>query len=221
MATALDLIDGRLDDALRMEAINGYLSIGDSSRAFRYARAPGAPFLPTFKGRNVMSEERNPVVNLDALDLVTQENGERFEAAMAQIGPRTGARKLGARLCVVPPGKAAWPYHAHVVNEEMIVVLAGKGTLRLGDRERPLRAGDVVALLPGGVESAHQIVNCSTGPLRYLCVSTMEQPDIGIYPDSGKFFVLAGSPPGGDKDKRSFSHIGRMADAVGYWDGEG
>jgi hypothetical protein len=60
-----------------------------------------------------------------------------------------------------------------------------------------------------------------TGPLRYLCVSTMEQPDIGIYPDSGKFFVLAGSPPGGDKDKRSFTHIGRLADAVDYWDGEG
>lgn len=168
-----------------------------------------------------MSENGKPIVNLDALDWVVQKHGERFEAAMAQIGPRIGARKLGARLCVVPPGKAAWPYHAHVVNEEMIFVLAGQGVLRLGERQLPLRPGDVVALPPGGVETAHQIVNSSSEPLRYLCVSTMEAPDIGLYPDSGKFFVLAGSPPGGDKDQRSFSHIGRLADSVGYWDGEG
>ena len=161
------------------------------------------------------------VINLADLELETQKHGERFEAAMAQIGPRTGARKLGARLCVVPPGKSAWPYHAHVVNEELIVVLDGCGTLRLGDRRLPLRAGDVAALPPGGPEAAHEVINSSAAPLRYLCVSTMEEPDIGLYPDSGKFYVLAGAPPGGDRSRRTFAHVGRLADAVDYWDGEG
>jgi uncharacterized cupin superfamily protein len=168
-----------------------------------------------------MSDTPNPIVNLGELDLATQRHGTRFEVASAQLGPRTGMRKLGARLCVVAPGKTAWPCHAHLVNEEMVIVLAGAGSLRLGARVLPLRAGDVAALPPGGIESAHQIINSASVPLRYLCVSTMEEPDVGLYPDSGKFFVFAGSAPGGDKDKRSFAHVGRIADAVDYWEGEG
>ena len=63
-------------------------------------------------------------------------------------------------------------------------------------------------------------INRSTQPLSYWCISTMEQPDIGLYPDSGKFFVMAGTAPGGDKTLRTFSHIGRCTDAVDYWEGE-
>ncbi len=162
------------------------------------------------------------IVNIAELEraLQPQRHGERFAAEMAQVGPRTGARKLGCRLTVVPPGKSAWPFHAHVVNEEMIIVIEGEGILRLADGEQRLRAGDVVALPPGGMEAAHEIINRSTQPLKYWCVSTMEQPDIGLYPDSGKFFVMAGAAPGGDKTLRTFSHIGRCADAVDYWEGE-
>jgi len=163
-----------------------------------------------------------PIVNIAELEyaLQPQRHGERFAAEMAQVGPRTGARKLGCRLTVVPPGKSAWPFHAHVVNEEMIFVIEGEGVLRLAEGEYPLRAGDVAALPPGGMEVAHEIINRSRQPLKYWCVSTMEEPDIGLYPDSGKFFVMAGAAPGGDKAQRIFSHIGRCADAVDYWEGE-
>jgi len=37
---------------------------------------------------------------------------------MAAIANLIGAKKLGYRMTVVPPGKKAWPYHAHLVNEE-------------------------------------------------------------------------------------------------------
>ncbi len=163
-----------------------------------------------------------PIINIEELELELQpqRHGERFAADMAQVGPRTGARKLGCRLTVVPPGKSAWPFHAHLVNEEMVFVIEGEGVLRLAGGERPLRAGDVVALPPGGAEAAHEIVNRSAQPLKYWCVSTMEEPDIGLYPDSGKFFVMAGAAPGGNKALRTFSHVGRCADAVDYWEGE-
>ena len=163
-----------------------------------------------------------PVINIEELELELQpqHHGERFAADMAQAGPRTGARKLGCRLTVVPPGKSAWPFHAHLVNEEMVFVIEGEGVLRLAGGEQPLRAGDVVALPPGGAEAAHEIINRSTRPLKYWCVSTMEEPDIGLYPDSGKFFVLAGAAPGGDKTLRTFSHVGRCQDSVDYWEGE-
>lgn len=52
---------------------------------------------------------------------------------MALLGPLIGAKKLGCRLKVVPPGKTARPFHAHLANEVMIVVLEGGDTLRLAD----------------------------------------------------------------------------------------
>lgn len=100
------------------------------------------------------------------------------------------------------------------------MVLSGHGMLRFGNERYPLRAGDVVGLPSGDAECAHQIINEGIEELRYLAVSTMEEPDIGLYPDSGKFAVFAGTAPGGDKGKRSFSYVGRPESAVDYWDGE-
>ena len=54
-----------------------------------------------------------------------------------------------------------------------------------------------------GEEGSHQISNTSDEPLRYLCLSTMDEPDVLVYPDSGKIGVFAGSAPGGPKEKRT------------------
>jgi hypothetical protein len=48
----------------------------------------------------------------------------------------------------------------------------------------------------------------------------MVEPDVTVYPDSGKIGVYAGAPPGGDGD-RSVDGYWRRADDVSYWDGEG
>jgi uncharacterized cupin superfamily protein len=162
-----------------------------------------------------------PVVNLAEVPLAPHAHGDAFAARMGQIGPLVGARLLGCRLTVVPPGKRAWPYHCHHANEEMFVILEGTGTLRYGGALHPVRAGDVVACPPGGPETAHQIVNTGACDLRYLAISTMVEPEVAEYPDSGKFTVMAGSPPGGDAAKRRFAHTGRRGDALGYWEGEG
>lgn len=162
---------------------------------------------------------RKPILNIDQLPLEEWRHGERFEARMAQIGRLLGARKLGYRLVVLPPGKAAWPLHAHYVNEEMFFIIEGSGSLRLGEENWPLRAGDVVAA-PPGPETPHQIVNDSETDLRYLCVSTMEAPDIVAMPDSGKINVMAGSPPGGEKTARTLSICLPLDAAVDYWEGE-
>ncbi len=160
-----------------------------------------------------------PIINLDAVPLEDWRHGEHFAARLGSIGRRIGARKLGCRLVVLPPGKVAWPLHAHYVNEEMFLILEGTGSLRLGGQRHPLRAGDVIAI-PPGPDTPHQIVNDSAAELRYLCVSTMEEPDIVAMPDSGKIGILAGSPPGGDKQARTLTcYLPRDAE-VDYWDGE-
>ncbi|CAN0162574.1 unnamed protein product [Phaeothamnion confervicola] len=144
---------------------------------------------------------------------------EKFQAQVGDIGRRLGAQKLGYNLTVVPPGKRAWPFHNHRVNEEMFFVLEGEGEVRIGSESFPIKKGDVIAHPPGGPDTAHQIVNTSNVELKYLAVSTSVSPEICDYPDSGKFAVMTmeKSPDGRPKFWRSVS---REDKSLGYFDGE-
>jgi uncharacterized cupin superfamily protein len=135
-----------------------------------------------------------------------------------QLAAAAGGDRLGCSLYELPAGAKSWPFHYHTGNEEALYVLAGAGRLRLGDDSHPLRAGDYVAL-PTGEASGHRVVNDSDDPLRYLAVSTMNDPDVTVYPDSGKVGVFAGSPPGGDGGRIVHGYF-REDDAVSYWEGE-
>lgn len=166
----------------------------------------------------------HPILNLDEVELLDlaerarqrgSEMPARFGGRIGPIAPRIGARRLGYNLTVIDPGKAAFPKHSHRANEEMFFVIDGVGELRLGDAAHPVRAGEVIACPPGGPESAHQLFNTGDAPLKILAVSTMEYPDICEYPDSGKFLATTGMAPG------DFRTIGRAADGLDYWDGEG
>lgn len=159
-------------------------------------------------------------VSLQDLRFDESEHPPKYATRTAAVAKRLGARKLGYRVIELPPGKRGWPFHHHHVNEEMFVVLSGTGQFRRGGEAIQVVAGDVVAAPPGGPETAHQFVNDSDAPLRYLAVSTMEEPDVMGYPESGKFAVFVGAAPGGNKADRPFEHVGRIEDAVGYWDGE-
>ena len=169
-----------------------------------------------------------PVVNIADIELRPRPPGfaatgpaaERFEARMGMIAPLLGAQKLGYNLTAVPPGKSAFPFHNHWVNEEMVFVLQGTGTIRIGADKYPLRAGDLVALPPGGKEAAHEIVNTGAEELRYLAVSTRLSPEVGEYPDSGKFAVFAEGAAGPDGKPRLLRHIGREGQGLDYWEGE-
>ncbi|SEU36571.1 cupin domain-containing protein [Stigmatella erecta] len=90
----------------------------------------------------------------------------------------------------------------HLANEEAIYVLAGQGSLRLGEETLPLKAGDYVAL-PAGPGTAHQLFNEGPEPLRYLALSTMQAPDIVMYPDSRKVGVFGGAAPGETRPRAS------------------
>ncbi|WP_267640893.1 cupin domain-containing protein [Haloarchaeobius amylolyticus] len=136
-----------------------------------------------------------------------------------QLGAAADAEQLGASLYELPAGNRSWPYHYHTANEEAIYVLAGSGTLRAADGEHPLEAGDFVAL-PTGEDGAHRVVNTGEEPLRYLCVSTMQEPDVTVYPDSEKIGVFAGSPPGGESGERTVAGYYPSEAAVDYWEGE-
>jgi uncharacterized cupin superfamily protein len=157
----------------------------------------------------------------------TQELAWSLETAPDGSAPRerkklaaaAGGRELGASLYRMGPGAKPWPRHAHLANEEAIFVLAGEGELRVGERSIPLRTGDYVAL-PAGLASAHQIRNPSQAELVFLCVSTMREPDIIVYPDSQKVGLFAGAAPGGSPQQLTLRKFLALGGEVDFWQGE-
>jgi uncharacterized cupin superfamily protein len=172
---------------------------------------------------------KKPILNVAEVDFVprppdfapTGTAAECFEVRTAHIGQRLGAAKLGYNISAVPPGKAAYPFHSHRVNEEMFFVLQGAGELRIGEEAYAIRQGDIIACPPGGADTAHQIRNTGTEELRYLAVSTQISPEICEYPDSSKFGVYALLPPAEDGTPQYFYFMGRHDMALDYWEDEG
>lgn len=162
---------------------------------------------------------RHPrVVNLHELKMSSLSRGKRFGWSGAQVGAPAGGARIGCSVYEIPAGRRSYPYHYHFANEEAIFVLEGEGTLRLAGRRIRIRRGDYVAL-PVGEQGAHQVINTSKQPLRYLCISTMIEPDVAVYPDSGKIGIFAGSPAGRPPVKGGLREFLR-ARPVDYWDGE-
>lgn len=135
-----------------------------------------------------------------------------------QLAGAAGGEQLACSLYELPPGRRAWPYHYHTANEEALFVLDGRGSIRVSGETKPLEPGDYVAF-PADKRGAHRVVNDSDERLRYLIVSTMNEPDVTVYPDSEKFGVYVGGAPGNDED-RTLEGYYRIGDDVDYWAGE-
>ncbi|HTU77241.1 MAG TPA: cupin domain-containing protein [Solirubrobacteraceae bacterium] len=105
----------------------------------------------------------------------------------------------------VAPGASGCPFHCHGAEEELFVVLAGSGTLRLGDERHAVQAGHVVAR-PPATRIAHQFIASEDG-LTLLAWGTREPNDTVWYPDSKKVNL------------RGIGIIGRI-EPLDYWDGE-
>jgi uncharacterized cupin superfamily protein len=134
-----------------------------------------------------------------------------YRAGMARFGPSIGAVMLGGTVYELPPGQSNCPYHYEYGNEEWLIVLAGRLTLRHPEGEEELDPGDVVCF-PVGPEGAHKLSNRTDETVRVLLLSTKFEPAVAVYPDSDKIGVW----PGDMRDHL----IVRRGSAVGYWDRE-
>jgi uncharacterized cupin superfamily protein len=152
--------------------------------------------------------------NIYAPEFEAGERPEGFRARRARIGYELGTELIGASLWELPAGEAAYPYHFHYADEELVIVVSGRPTLRTPDGERDLNEGDAVRfeLGPAG---AHQILNRTDDTVTFLAISSHGRPDVVVYPDAGKVGVGERLPRGGGL--RAYF---RQDDAVGYWDGE-
>jgi uncharacterized cupin superfamily protein len=159
------------------------------------------------------------IKNLERFPYISSIINNNYQYEQKKIGNGLNLDKIGCRVIKVPNGKKAFPKHAHLVNEELFFILEGKGKCIIGKETFSVKRGDFIACRPG-MENVHQIYNDTDTDLIYLAISTMEDPDVCIYPDSNKFGVFVGSAPGGDKEKRSFSIVAKQDSGVDYWEGE-
>lgn len=143
------------------------------------------------------------------------DRGKQFGARAKPLGVHAGCARLGCTLYELPPGKRSFPFHYHLANEEAIYILDGEATLRLGDREISVGPGDYIAI-PAGPAHPHQLINRSSTSIHYLCMSTLQTPEVAVYPDSGKigFSTAPGGPAGGP-----FA-VQRLGTSLPYYDGE-
>jgi uncharacterized cupin superfamily protein len=104
-----------------------------------------------------------------------------------------------------PARKESAPPHCHSLEEEIFVILEGDGLVVLGQEERPVRAGHVIAR-PAGTGVAH-VFRAGEAGLTYLACGMRDPGDVCYYPRSRKI---------------AFRGVGVIAriESLDYWDGE-
>jgi len=135
-----------------------------------------------------------------------------FRAGMFRPGPQLGATETGASLYEVPPGEAVCPYHYEYGEDEWVLALSGRPSVRTPEGTEELAPLDLV-FFPKGPEGAHQVRNDSDEPARVVMWSTIVTPSATAYPDSDKVGVWTGY--------KSEDVMVRRSSAVEYFDGEG
>jgi uncharacterized cupin superfamily protein len=148
-------------------------------------------------------------LNGDEWDRTEDRPGWRSKDAW--VGAHIDAELIGGSMYELEAGDRLWPYHTHHGNEEWMIVLRGRPTLRTPEGEQELAEGDV-ACFPRGQDGAHQVRNDTDAPIRVLMLSTLLAPDIVEYLDSGKVSAVDA------KGERLFREF-RGPDAE-YWEGE-
>jgi uncharacterized cupin superfamily protein len=121
-----------------------------------------------------------------AWDADRDADGLRWRRAF--LGRQAGAEQLGASLFSVPPGGATFPLHAHLANEELLLVLSGRPTLITTTGERQLAEGEVAAFRAGR-EGAHRLENRTDAEVRLVLVSTMRAPEVNLMLEDGTAWV--------------------------------
>jgi uncharacterized cupin superfamily protein len=153
-------------------------------------------------------------VNLYSVELERDDDDPQgYEAGYVRLGPLLGSEDLGATIYELEPGNSNCPYHYEYGNEEWLLVLSGRLTVRHPEGEAELGPGDL-ASFPVGPAGAHKLTNKGAETVRLVMISTKVDPSMAVYPDSDKIGAWPG--PGGDADKI----LVRRASKVDYWDGE-
>src|ERR1700756_1210160 len=109
-------------------------------------------------------------------------------AQMTDIGRALGSAAIGLTVQTVPPGHRSSRRHRHMFQEEILIVMAGNGTLHHGDERLAVKPGDAVCYLPGDAEP-HTFENAGDSDLVIWAFGNRFRHEVCVYPDEGVAFV--------------------------------
>ena len=112
------------------------------------------------------------------------------EVHLHRLAERAGMGRSIVTLARVPPGKESFVLHAHLLHEEFLYVLEGKGTAVIGDAEIEVGPGDFMGFPTPSV--AHHLRNPFEEDLVYLSGGERNPSEIADFPRVGKRLVRAG-----------------------------
>ncbi|MGH7155212.1 MAG: cupin domain-containing protein, partial [Acetobacteraceae bacterium] len=115
---------------------------------------------------------------------------------------RTGLSRLAGltrahvSLGRIPPGSDSFAYHAHLIEEEWVYILAGRGLADINGETSEVGPGDFMGFPSPAV--AHLLRNPFDEELVYLMGGEAVPLDVLDYPTLGKRYLLQyapGAPP--------------------------
>ncbi len=157
---------GRLDcgDQVGLEVGPDFGVMVPPGLDYRLVAGPGTGVrldVVALPGSAAMAASESPLVR-ELADCAVETTGDREFRVL--FGPGNDCSVATQFVGEIPPGRA--PAHRHPYDET-VLVLAGSGTLHLGDEEFPLEPGACTHLAPG---QPHCLENTSSSMLRVLGV---------------------------------------------------
>jgi mannose-6-phosphate isomerase-like protein (cupin superfamily) len=99
----------------------------------------------------------------DDIEAFATKDGSEIREWAGRVATGTDAQSLAEAS--LPPGGATTE-HYHPIAEELYLVTAGTGRLRIEDEERDIAAGDCIVIPPG---ARHKLFNSGNDVLRVVC----------------------------------------------------
>ena len=115
-----------------------------------------------------------------------------------------GGHPFDLQIRRLPPGASVCPFHLHLAQWKMFVVMSGTGTVRTSEARTEVKPGDVFFHPPG---APHQLTNTGSADVEVLIIADNPPMAGGYFPDSNKWNLC---PP---------AKIFRITEAD-YFDGE-
>lgn len=105
-----------------------------------------------------------------------------------------GMQRAHVSLARIAPGKDSFAYHAHLLEEEWIYILAGHGIAEIDGVEHAVGPGDFMGFPTPSVP--HLLKNRSAAELVYLMGGEDRPLDVLDYPHLSKRYLLVATPQG-------------------------
>jgi mannose-6-phosphate isomerase-like protein (cupin superfamily) len=99
----------------------------------------------------------------DDIEAFTTKDGSEIREWSGRVATGTNAQSLAEAS--LPP-RGATTEHYHPVAEELYLITAGTGRLRIDDEEREIAVGDCIVIPPG---ARHKLWNTGEDVLRVVC----------------------------------------------------